>query len=205
MQMRVDVSHRRVEAIWTSGEACICAHKNPQSGADKASRTKSNGNPPTPSTTSSHADSGHASTDIIQDLPQTNPVENTGATCHTTESEPTNVASCCATLDNWPFDSLNDTSTASFGGQFTDFATLATQDWMDPILGTSTNESAPAVIPPFNDPLSTIDSSSLMALLGKPSQAELFHIDSDEFAIPDDWNLLDYTQSSNPDAGFYQP
>ena len=185
------------------GDACICASKTPQLVADESPRM-STGKSSAPSTTLSLADSSRpGATDIAHSSLQPDFTESVGTAHQSIENNTTHSVLSHTGLDSWPFDSLIDTSTLSPDDRLTDFATLDTQDWLealDPLTGIDINQSAHVAIPTFDDPLSTIDLSSLEDIFRDLPQEELFHIDSGQLTISGDWDPLDFMVQNNGDS-----
>ncbi|KAH7006812.1 hypothetical protein EDB80DRAFT_613215 [Ilyonectria destructans] len=193
------------------GETCICAHKSTQPAADEHPATISAGKHSRLSATTSQADSGCGAAAIVPGPLQSGHVEVAGTAHHTTELDTTDFVLADAALDNWPFGSLIEPSTAPLDGHLTDFATLDTQDWMEaplyPPTSMGANEPTHATIPTVDDPLLAIDPFSLVDLFSELPQGDQFHIDSGQLAMFGDWNSLDFTAPNNHDdeQWFSQP
>ncbi|KAH8650491.1 copper fist DNA binding domain-containing protein [Ilyonectria robusta] len=193
------------------GETCICAHKSPQTAADGHPATISAGKHSRLSATTSQADSGCEAADIAPGPPQSGHVEVAGTAHRTTELDTTHFVLGDTALDNWPFGSLIDTSTAPLDGHLTDFATLDTQNWIEgplyPPTTMDTNESTHATIPNLDDLLLATHPFSLFDLFSELPQGDQFQIDSAQLARFGDWNSLDFTAPNHhhDEQWFSQP
>lgn len=148
------------------------------------------------SATTSRADSGCEAADIAPGPPQSGHVEVAGTAHHTAELDTTQFLLGDTALDNWPFGSLIDTSTAPLDGHSTDFATLDTQNWIEgPLYPPTTmdaNEPNHVTIPNLDDPSLAMHPFSLVDLFGELPQGDQFQIDSDQLARFGDWNSVDF-------------